>query len=552
MAHKTRALLALLVIVASLAGSALPAIAQRDWRLQVGDSKPAAGGEIILVPGTVKLTAALERAVRSAFRNAATLIDLHTYYSVTGLQQNRPWYFISMAGFDAAASHGWSLEDGQAWLGLVLVLRNSNGTYTGAVEGTPAFSTLLAKVPASVLSPSARFSLDPTLRHNLLPEIYRFPWQPGTSMMYGMKGVHEGGFAILGAFKAVDFLSDGDISAGHAPNSLQAAAPGSINYVCDDGTSVAVRIGDLLYVHLMSNPRLKVGASFAAGEELGQMRLGWFNSICGYADQAPNWFHVHWAFPTGDTFQAGGWTLNLADGVWRRGTETRATLDWLAAENPRWHETVYKDTAMKSPCNESDVEAVFVFKQWETDAPSPGCPATGFAARYVRQASFPGDAYTFHVERRGGARLSVDDKTIIDAWANGTASVTATVNLSGVHTVTLDFRNTADLPLINMWWNGNGSLPVPAPTTTLTKTWRAEYYGNTDLWGQPVIVQAEDGALQHDWGTHGPGYGLPVEDFSARFSRLADFDCGLYRFAVHADDGVRIRVGDRVVLDEWR
>ena len=519
-------------------------------------------GEIIIIPGTATLNASLDRAVRASFRNAAAVFTLHPYYTVTGLQQNRGWYFISMAGLDTPPSRNqrWSLEDGQAWMGLVLAMRNATGIWSSAVEGTPAFSALLDKVPPTVLSASAKLSIDPARRRGALPDIYRFPWQAGASMMYGMKGIHEGGFAILGTYKAVDLLSDGDISAGHAPNSLLAAAPGAINCVCDDGVSVAIRIGDLLYVHLMRNPKLTVGYSFASGEEIGRMRTGWFNSVCGYADQAQNWFHVHWAFPAGDTFQAGGWTLDLRDQLWHRGTETRGIYEWLTADSPRWHAEYFSDADLSARCNEGDEEAIFLFKQWDSAgdraAPPENCAqAERFSARFSRPASFPGGNYTFHVEHRGGVRLKIDDQPVIGAWDGGSDGITATLALSGMHDVTIEFVKTTDSPLVNVWWYGPGALtPLASAGASVPaiQGWRAEYFGNRDLWGQPVVVLNQDGPINHDWGLHSPGYGLPKEDFSARYTRLAEFKCGRYRFNVHADDGARIRVGDRLVLDAWR
>ena len=521
-------------------------------------ASPPAPGEIIIVPGTTTLSPVLERAVRSAFRKAATTLTLHPYYSVTGSHLNRGWYFISMVGFDAPpdSRQSFSLEDGQAWMGLVLATRNANGTWASAVEGTSGFSALLDKVPARVLSASAKMNMDPSRRRNALPDIYRFPWQDGTSMMYGMKAVHNGGFAtVVGQYKAIDVLSDGDVSAGHAPNSLLAAAPGTINYVCDDGTSVAVRIGDLLYVHLMRNPKLAVGNSFAIGEEIGHLRTGWFNSVCGYANQAPNWFHIHWAFPAGATFQAGGWTLDLRDQLWHRGNETRGLYEWLTAESPRWHAEYFSDSTLTTSCGTEDIASAFLFKQW--NAGSANCPTQGFSARFSRPVSFPGGEYLFSVEQRGNVTLKIDDSLIIDAGM--TTGVTATLALSGVHTVNIEFVTAADhrfqpteAPLLNVWWYGQGALSTAATSAPASTGWRVEYFGNRDLFGQPVVVQNQDAGINQNWGTRGQGYGLPREDFSVRYTRLAEFTCGRYRFTVHADDGVRIRVGDRVVLDAWR
>jgi Tol biopolymer transport system component len=149
-------------------------------------------------------------------------------------------------------------------------------------------------------------------------------------MYYGVLGVHNAGFAsIVGNWKAVDFLSDGDTSVGHAPNRLLAAAPGTISYVCRDSLSVAVLVDDLLYVHLLDNSKLTLGYTFDRGEEMGALKTGSFNDSCGYAYQGADWFHLHWGFPDTGSFEAGGWTLDFSDELWRRGDETRGVYSWF-------------------------------------------------------------------------------------------------------------------------------------------------------------------------------------------------------------------------------
>jgi hypothetical protein len=188
----------------------------------------------------------------------------------------------------------------------------------------------VSQVPEAVLSALARQDLDPLRRPRAPASEYRFPWQPDSAMVYGGLGVHKAGF--IDGWKAVDFLSDGNTAAGHAPNRLLAAAAGTIDYVCDDGSSEAIRIGDLLYVHLALDEELVVGRSYDQGQEIGQLKPGPFNGRCGWTSQPANWFHLHWGFPGGASFQAGGWTLDLGDGLWRRDEETRGTGGWFTAE----------------------------------------------------------------------------------------------------------------------------------------------------------------------------------------------------------------------------
>jgi Tol biopolymer transport system component len=317
-AVRTRTILMLVLLL----GAFFPAAAAPDMT-------PSAGAT--MVPGTVAVERDLEDQVLQALTAAPAASGETTHYAISDLRREDDWSLVSVVGLSRAApDETWSLEDA-VWIGLVLLHRDDEGRWSGAVEGTEAFSRLLTEVPETVLEAGARESLDPRLRALTPAEAYVFPWEPGTRMQYGVLGVHNAGF--ISGWKAVDFLSDADTAAGHAPNRLLAAAPGTISYVCRDGTSVAVRIGDLLYVHLLGNSNLTVGHTFALREELGQLKTGSFNDVCGWASQGSNWFHLHWGFPDTATFEAGGWTLNLSDGLWRRGDETAGIYAWFEAES---------------------------------------------------------------------------------------------------------------------------------------------------------------------------------------------------------------------------
>jgi hypothetical protein len=214
-------------------------------------------------------------------------------------------------------------------------LQQVRGQWIGGLEGTPEFASILSGIPNNILDARDKLYLDPLQYHRLQNVQYRFPWRFGTNMQYGILGVHESGFAVaVNGWKAVDLLSDGDTTAGHAPNRLLASAGGTISYKCTPNPgefTTAIRIGDIMYTHLLDNGGLYVGRFFSQGEEMGQMKTGTFYEKCGYANQGGNWFHVHLGFPNTGSFTAGNWSLNLSDQIWRQDGETRDILSWLQA-----------------------------------------------------------------------------------------------------------------------------------------------------------------------------------------------------------------------------
>jgi hypothetical protein len=341
-----RPIILLTIGVCMLAIGIVGAAAQGLGNTEPAQPTPIPQTKITMMPGNATIGAEIETSIRQALAQArdANALPPVNYFAISAPPWAADkWLFASVVAFEKLdAKRGWRLDDA-SWFGLVLLHQDDDGNFTGAVEGTTEFSRLLAQVPDTILGATARQHLDPLQRRLMATTAYRFPWQSGTQMQYGPLGVHNAGYNPIwgtGSWKAVDFVSDGNTSAGHAPNRLFAAATGAIGGVCNDGTSVAIKIDNLIYAHLLNNNNLTTGHYFNQGDEMGQLRSGAFNASCGWAPGQPaNQFHVHWGFPDTGSFEAGGWTLNLSDQLWRRGSETRGIYSWFQAEE------------VSSPCN---------------------------------------------------------------------------------------------------------------------------------------------------------------------------------------------------------
>ena len=99
------------------------------------------------------------------------------------------------------------------------------------------------------------------------------------------------------------------------------------------------------------------------------------------------------------------------------------------------------------------------------------------------------------------------------------------------------------------------STPTATPTAIPTfvppgGSWLGEYYANPSLAGYPTIVR-QDAAVDFNWGYGSPAPGIPVDNFSVRWTRSLWYDEGTYRFYANADDGVRVWVDGRLVIDQW-
>ena len=98
---------------------------------------------------------------------------------------------------------------------------------------------------------------------------------------------------------------------------------------------------------------------------------------------------------------------------------------------------------------------------------------------------------------------------------------------------------------------------TPEADTTYTATYApspaftARYYPNRHLSGPPALNRAEPW-LEHIWGPGSPDPAVPVDQFSARWTKSQFFAAGRYRFTTVTDDGVRLYVDNKRVIDKWQ
>ena len=80
--------------------------------------------------------------------------------------------------------------------------------------------------------------------------------------------------------------------------------------------------------------------------------------------------------------------------------------------------------------------------------------------------------------------------------------------------------------------------------------WEVSFWNNMKLSGQPALTGAHS-VINFDWGTGSPDASVQSDHFSARWQRYLDLAAGTYRFTATSDDGVRVFVDNRPVIDQW-
>jgi hypothetical protein len=181
---------------------------------------------------------------------------------------------------------------------------------------------------------------------------------------------------------------------------------------------------------------------------------------------------------------------------------------------------------------------------WQEKSPGVGVPSDDFSARWTRKIRLEEGTYRFHVLVDDGVRLWVDGRLLIDAWYDHGLHELATdvVLRTGEHSVRLEYYEHLFKAQVSLWWER-----IAPPYYT---DWKAEYWSNPDLEGDPVLVR-NDVVLDFGWGAYAPAPGVPADGFSTRWTREWTFEPGEYRFYAFADDGLRLYLDDQLVFDEW-
>ena len=211
--------------------------------------------------------------------------------------------------------------------------------------------------------------------------------------------------------------------------------------------------------------------------------------------------------------------------------------------DPTWQATYWNTTDLSGTIVRTDAPSAIDY-DWGGGAPD-GVSADNFSARWTRVFYATAGNYRFSVTSDDGIRLWVDTALVIDQWNDHAASAfTGDVPLTaGHHLVKVEYYEHEFSAVAKASW---------PPTLVSGTGWLGEYWPNTDFTGSPTVSRT-DTNLTFDWGSGSPDSVLPIDGFSARWTRTVDFGTGsMVRFTACADDGVRLTVGGHLLIDKWQ
>jgi hypothetical protein len=225
-----------------------------------------------------------------------------------------------------------------------------------------------------------------------------------------------------------------------------------------------------------------------------------------------------------------------------------ARLRWEPASTPinNWRGEYYDNMALSGApaLVRDDVRISF---DWGGGSPAPGViGADRFSARWTRTVDLPAGRYRFAMTVDDGGRLWVNNHLLLESWRDQPArTYTEEIYLPGGPVpIKMEYYENGGFAVARLAWE----LLPPGDV----QNWRGEYFGNTSLSGAPARVR-DDARVDFDWGNGSPIPGVIGADwFSARWTRTVNMSAGKYRFAMTVDDGGRLWVNGRLVIDAWR
>lgn len=199
---------------------------------------------------------------------------------------------------------------------------------------------------------------------------------------------------------------------------------------------------------------------------------------------------------------------------------------------------------------------------WGVGWPDPRISADNFSVRWTRTLAFRAGTFRLTARADDGIRVFVDNVPVIDEWhaASGQTYSRDVTLATGNHTFRVEYFEGVGSAAAFFTWARIDGIPGPTPMPGATATpspgggsaWTACYFTNVnrDVGGQPTLCRLEP-SIAINWGKGSPDPLITNDLFAARWTSTQSFQAGTYRFFALVDDGVRIYVDDKLVLDEW-
>lgn len=201
-----------------------------------------------------------------------------------------------------------------------------------------------------------------------------------------------------------------------------------------------------------------------------------------------------------------------------------------------WQAEYFNNDSWQGSATLSRVDSDLVF-DWGQGSPDPGIPVDHFSVRWSRCVDLEERYYIFTAHADDYVLVLVDDIPVMDL-AITTIERPFAVS-AGQHCIKVEYKELDGSALMNFSFQPGDSFTSADPSTA----WKGEYFNNPDFLA-PVTYTRDDPAPIFDWKQGNPAPGIPVDNFSVRWTRCLDLEGRDYIFTARADDYVRVLVDD--------
>lgn len=211
-----------------------------------------------------------------------------------------------------------------------------------------------------------------------------------------------------------------------------------------------------------------------------------------------------------------------------------------------WTTTYYKGTTiLNDPASTEILPGNNLRVAW--DSSKNALWAGPFSAQITRQLQAPNGAgdYQLCVYTHDSIRVWLDRNLLIDYQGceerNCLICRRTYMGNNPLHHLSLEYTHTSGEPYL-------GFLMTPAKEG---EPWVGAFFDNSAMLGPPVAIHAA-AEIDFDWQDAAPlDTGVAYDNFAVRWQRPLELVYGQYRFHVRVDDGVRLRINGRTLIDEW-
>ena len=187
---------------------------------------------------------------------------------------------------------------------------------------------------------------------------------------------------------------------------------------------------------------------------------------------------------------------------------------------------------------------------WGRKSPSPQIRNDRFSARWTSKNTFEEGLYRFYTDSDDGVRIFVDGKKVLDRWKRrwpmyGKSKILVPL-ASGQHTIQVEYKEDWGNAKAKVFWE-----KAPDCSIIPDNAFCTAIYGNRDLSGDAIDTRT-DTRIDFDWGKESPTLGVWRDRFSTRSIGKFNFEQGYYNFNVAVDDGMKVWLDDKLIVDNWK